>query len=288
MANAAMSYTSAVVISVRECLARAVELESDTARLDVETLLAYVMQQSRTWLYTWPEKILTTEQQQLFEQLLQQRKQNVPVAYLTGVREFWSLPLQVNRSTLIPRPDTELLVELALLAPLRPDARVLDLGTGTGAVALALVSERSTWHVVAVDQHEQAVALARSNAQQCKLALDVLQGDWFAPVTGQQFSMIVSNPPYIAESDAHLRQGDVAHEPRTALVAADNGLANLQHIVQTASQFLLSPGYLLLEHGSGQGESVRNMYRQAGFSDVQTHRDLGGNERVTRGVWHHA
>lgn len=257
---------------------------SDSAKRDAEILLGFVTGRARTYLLAFGETLLTAEQAEQLAVLLARRERGEPVAYLVGEREFWSLPLSVSPATLIPRPDTECLVELALeRLPAMPCA-ILDLGTGTGAIALALASERSDCQVTGIDLQPAAVALAQHNAQ--KLAINnarFLQGDWFTPVAGQQFALIASNPPYIDEADPHLEQGDVRFEPGSALVAAQQGLADLAAIVEQAAGYLQPQGWLLLEHGWQQGENVRMLLNAAGFIAVATHRDYGGNDRVTLG-----
>ncbi|CAI0738495.1 peptide chain release factor N(5)-glutamine methyltransferase [Serratia entomophila] len=259
---------------------------SDSARRDAEILLGFVTGRARTFLMAFGETLLTPPQQQQLETLLARRERGEPVAYLVGEREFWSLPLSVSPATLIPRPDTECLVELALeRLPARP-CRMLDLGTGTGAIALALASERPDCAVTGVDLHPEAVALAQHNAQKLNIGnAQFLQGSWFAPLAGQTFALIASNPPYIDAADPHLAQGDVRFEPGSALVAADRGLADLAAIVRQAPQYLQPQGWLLLEHGWQQGNSVRELLQAAGFSAVATHRDYGDNDRVTLGQW---
>ncbi|AXF58840.1 MULTISPECIES: peptide chain release factor N(5)-glutamine methyltransferase [unclassified Leclercia] len=259
----------------------------ESPRRDAEILLEHVTGKARTYLLAFGETQLTADQQAQLDALLARRKTGEPVAHLVGEREFWSLPLYVSAATLIPRPDTECLVEQALARLPATPARILDLGTGTGAIALALASERPDCQVTAVDLMPDAVALAQRNLE--RLALEnvtVQQSSWFTALADQQFEMIVSNPPYIDECDPHLGEGDVRFEPRSALVAADHGLADLSHIIIQSRQHLVSNGWLLLEHGWTQGEAVRNLFLQAGFAQVETCRDYGGNERLTVGKWH--
>ncbi|WP_312344650.1 peptide chain release factor N(5)-glutamine methyltransferase [Leclercia sp.] len=259
----------------------------ESPRRDAEILLEHVTGKARTYLLAFGETQLTADQQAQLDALLARRKTGEPVAHLVGEREFWSLPLYVSAATLIPRPDTECLVEQALARLPATPARILDLGTGTGAIALALASERPDCQVTAVDLMPDAVALAQRNRE--RLALEnvtVQQSSWFTALADQQFEMIVSNPPYIDECDPHLGEGDVRFEPRSALVAADHGLADLSHIIIQSRQHLVSNGWLLLEHGWTQGEAVRNLFLQAGFAQVETCRDYGGNERLTVGKWH--
>ena len=259
---------------------------SDSPRRDAEILLGHVTGKARTWILAFDETVLTAEQ--LAEALLARRLNGEPVAHLVGQREFWSLPLFVSPATLIPRPDTECLVEQALVRLPQTACRILDLGTGTGAIALALASERADCKVTAVDFMPDAAALAARNAAHLALNnVTVLQSDWFSALKGQRFAMIVSNPPYIDETDPHLAEGDVRFEPRTALVAADQGLADLAHIIREGRQYLLPNAYMLLEHGWKQGEAVRALFNEAGYLDVETCRDYGDNERLTLGRWPH-
>ncbi|MDQ2077643.1 peptide chain release factor N(5)-glutamine methyltransferase [Marinimicrobium sp. ABcell2] len=278
-------------VSVGQCLAWSAQLEhvSDSARLDVELLLCQVLDRSRTWLYTWPEKDLTETQLTLFKKYLERRAQGEPLAYILGQREFWSLPLEVNSSTLIPRPDTELLVEVTLecLGNSTQTQRVLDLGTGTGAVALALASERPAWLVQGLDVSPEAVALAERNRERLGFSnASFTVSDWFSAVSKQTlYQAIVANPPYIAPDDPHLDLGDVRFEPRSALVAADQGLADIQQIAKTARQFLAPGAWLLLEHGWEQGEAVRQVLTELGYDKVETRKDYGDQERITYGCF---
>ena len=258
---------------------------SESPRRDAEILLGFVTGKARTYLLAFGETGLTAEQQTKLDALLARRKTGEPVAHLVGEREFWSLPLHVSAATLIPRPDTECLVEQALARLPAQPCHILDLGTGTGAIALALASERPDC-TLAVDVMPDAVALAQRNVERLGLNnVSVLQSSWFAALKNRTFGMIVSNPPYIDEHDLHLAQGDVRFEPLTALVAANEGLADLDHIVTTSRQYLLSGGWLLVEHGWTQGEAVRALFTQAGYTAVETCRDYGGNERLTLGQW---
>ncbi|HHG8772925.1 TPA: peptide chain release factor N(5)-glutamine methyltransferase [Raoultella planticola] len=258
--------------------------ESESPRRDAEILLGYVTGKARTYLLAFGETLLTAEQLTQLTPLLSRRQRGEPVAHLVGEREFWSLPLLVSAATLIPRPDTECLVEQALARLPAAPCRILDLGTGTGAIALALASERPDCQVTAVDVMPDAAALAARNAQRLAIAnVTVLQSNWFAALAGQQFAMIVSNPPYIDETDPHLAQGDVRFEPKTALVAADNGLADLAHIIRAGRRFLTPGGMLLLEHGWQQGDAVRALFRDAGYLEIATCRDYGDNDRLTVG-----
>lgn len=255
----------------------------DSPRLDAELLLAEVTGLGRTSFRAWPERRIAAEHETRFRHLVGERARGRPVAHLLGQQEFWSLPLKVNPTTLIPRPDTECLVEAALALPLMEDARVLDLGTGTGAIALALASERPLWRVTASDAVPGAVALARENASALSLPVTVCHSDWFAGLPEGMFELIVSNPPYIAEHDRHLAEGDVRFEPRSALVSGPDGLDAVRHIIAESPAWLARQGWLLLEHGYDQGSAVRELMTQAGFSDVTTGLDYGHRERYTCG-----
>ncbi|WP_226665916.1 peptide chain release factor N(5)-glutamine methyltransferase [Microbulbifer aggregans] len=271
--------------SVKENLLRAVELtESDSPRLDLEVLLCHVLDKSRAWLYTWPEHELDDLHQRELDSLIQRRIAGEPVAHLTGSREFWSLPLKVNRSTLIPRPDTEVLVEAVLELCPQDALKALDLGTGTGAIALALATEKPRWQILAVDKMPAAVSLAEENRKALGLEnVRVVQSDWFAALDAQRFDVIVSNPPYIDTQDPHLREGDVRFEPRSALVAEEQGLADIRKIAADARGFLAGHGLLLVEHGWEQGKGVRAIFTEFGYTDVQTRLDYAGRERITLG-----
>lgn len=259
---------------------------SDSARLDAEVLLAHALGVTRTYLYTWPDRPLTAEALARAQELLEQRARGVPVAYLTGRQEFWSLSLTVSEATLIPRPETELLVELALERLTTEQATsVLDLGTGSGAIALAIASERPLARVTAVDSSREALAVTDINAQRLGLRLELFEGDWYTPVADRTFDIIVSNPPYIGRDEPEPQLGDSRFEPRQALIAESHGLADLTRIVEQAPAHLPANGWLLVEHGYRQGPACRELFTTAGFSDVETARDLQGHERVTFGRW---
>ena len=258
--------------------------DSPTARLDVELLLAAALGKNRSFLRTWPERIVGTEAAARFAGYLQRRRQGEPVAYILGQQGFWSLDLEVAPHTLIPRPDTELLVELALRCLPQQQARVLDLGTGTGAIALALGRERTGWQVMAVDRVAEAVALAERNRARLGLGnVQVRESHWFSALQGQRFDLILSNPPYIRSHDPHLSEGDVRFEPASALVSGIDGLDDIRHIVAHAPEYLNTGGWLLLEHGYDQAAQVRALLEAEGFEQVESCTDLGGHERATLG-----
>lgn len=264
--------------------------EGESPRADADVLLCHLLGCRRSYLMTWPERELDAAQQATLQAWLTRRLNGEPIAHLVGEREFWSLPLKVSPATLIPRPDTEVLVEQALTKIPQGPCAVLDLGTGTGAIALALKSERPEIDVWAVDRMVDAAALARENSAALGLPIEVRDGSWFEPLgepdrdNTPRFAVIVSNPPYIDGADPHLEQGDVCFEPRSALVADDAGLADIRHIVAHAPAYLLADGWLLLEHGWDQGEAVRQLLRDGGYREVATVRDYGDNDRVTLGL----
>jgi len=256
----------------------------DSPKRDAEILLGFVTGKTRSWLIAFDDTVLTAEQLTQLEALIARRATGEPIAHLTGEREFWSLPLRVSAATLIPRPDTEILVEQALARLPAVPASLLDLGTGTGAVALALASERPDCRVVGVDRIDEAVALAQDNAERLQLTNShFLRSDWFSALETQRFDMIVSNPPYIDAEDQHLLQGDVRFEPLSALVAEDSGLADIKQIAAEAQTYLQPGGWLLLEHGWQQATAVREILRHHQFLQVETCQDYGGNDRVTVG-----
>lgn len=256
---------------------------TDTPGLDAEVLLAHVLDRSRAYLMCHPEAGLESSQLDDFERFLIRRGKGEPVAYLTGRKEFWSMTLEVNPSVLIPRPDTELLVQRCLEHCDGHLRRIADLGTGSGAVALALASEMPSCQIVATDQSREAVLIARLNASALELGnVSVRYSDWFEALGEERFDLIVANPPYIDSQDKHL-SGEVRFEPRDALVAGNHGLADLTSIISSAPGYLFVGGWLLVEHGFDQGRVVRELFSDAGFHKVGTFQDLGGYGRVTEG-----
>lgn len=256
---------------------------SETPLIDAQWLLMKVLDCDRGYLYTWPEKELSTEQQQQFEAFIARRAKGEPVAFITGSRSFWTFDLDVNNSTLIPRSDTERLVQTCLDLELPADSRVLELGTGTGAIAIALASERQSWNITALDKSIEAVKLAQHNLSKLALTnVDVLASDWFSEVeAGQQFNLIVSNPPYIDPEDPHLHQGDVQFEPKSALISDNNGYKDIEHIITKSLDYLHNNGWLALEHGAEQALQVRDIFLKKGYKRVNTIQDYANLDRVT-------
>ncbi|WP_220466013.1 peptide chain release factor N(5)-glutamine methyltransferase [Colwellia sp. BRX9-1] len=256
---------------------------SDSAKLDCKILLAFVLNKETSYLLTWPDKKLAEHEFYAFLALFERRLQGEPIAYITQEREFWSLPFYVSPATLIPRPDTELLVEHILARHLASDLSCLDLGTGTGAIALSLASEQKQWQVHGIDFSDAAISLAKKNAQRLQLPqVELYQSDWFSNVAvDKKFNIIVSNPPYIDEADQHLIAGDVRFEPLSALVARDNGFADIKRIAKDAQGYLTNNGALYFEHGFEQAAGVSDILKQLGYQSIETFKDYGGNDRVT-------
>ena len=276
----------------------ALDLDASSARIEVQCLLQAILKVNRAYLLTHPERVLNTDETANYGALLERRMQGEPIAYLVGEREFYGLNFKVTPATLIPRPDTELLVELALQLIPSPPAplphageggrkagrgfRVLDLGTGSGAIAISIAHARSDIEVVAVDASEAALDVAKYNAQALKVHnVRLLHSDWFAELSGERFDIIVSNPPYIEADDAHLSR--MSFEPISALVSCEDGLGDIRRISNEAKGHLNNGGWLMLEHGYNQAEKVRKLLLQSGFSEVSSVRDLSGIERVTMG-----
>jgi len=266
-------------LTVRQALAQA-----SLAPIDAQVLLAHVLGTDRAWLLAHATDALAIAAVEAFFTLAQRRRDGEPVAYLTGTREFWGLPIAVDASGLIPRPETETLVECALRAlPAARPLRVLDLGTGSGAIALAIAHERPQAQVLALDVSPSALAVARRNGARMKLAhLSWLQSDWYGDLPGDvlPFDLIVSNPPYVADADPHLAEGDVRFEPPQALRAGRDGLDALRIVVAGAPARLVRGGTLVVEHGFDQADAVRALMRAAGFAQPRTFRDLAGIPRV--------
>lgn len=261
-------------------------VHSPSSRIDAEVLMMRLLRVDRAFLYARPEMAIPAATAAVYDTLVDARERGMPIAYLTGEREFFSHVFRVTPDTLIPRPDTELLVEAALQLKLPEPARVLDLGTGSGAIAITLALECPAWDVTATDVVDAALAVARDNAARLGACVRFAGGDWFAAlVPDDRFDLIISNPPYIAPDDVHLGEGDLRFEPRSALIAADDGLAAIAHIVDAARHRLHAQGWLLIEHGWQQGEAVRALAAAAGYRPVKTLVDLAGKPRALLAGW---
>jgi release factor glutamine methyltransferase len=260
-------------------------LDSGVSRIEVQMLLQAVLKAPRSYLLAHPEQVLDAAQNAAYDAMLQRRLQGEPIAHILGEREFFGLSLKVTSDTLIPRPDTELLVELALQRlPQGQSCRVLDLGTGSGAIALAIAHSRPDAEIVAVDASKAALLVARENAERLGISnVSFLQSDWFSALDGQRFDLIVSNPPYIAAGDAHLSQGDVRFEPMTALTSGVDGLDDIRRIASWAGAFMRREAWLLLEHGYDQAQSVRDILLKNDFTEIYSAKDIAGIERVSAG-----
>lgn len=261
------------------------QLPPPTPRLEAEILLAHALQVSRTYLYAHADRQLSAQEMMQFKKLVAQRLLGKPVAYLVGEKEFWSLMLHVSEATLIPRPETELLVEAAL-ARLSTQQRetVIDLGTGSGAIALAIASECRHCQIIATDFSLEALEVAQRNAKNLHFPqIEFVHSHWFSNLAGRRAQLIVSNPPYIAEDDIYLEQNELRYEPQEALISGVDGLDALRHIIQNAPSYLENSGWLLVEHGYNQEDRVVRLFEQQGYIQITTHRDLAGLPRVTAG-----
>ena len=271
--------------SIEQCLKQATTQlteVSDSPQLDAEVLLADILKKNRSFFRAFPEQNLTESEFENFHQLLVKRSRGTPIAHILGRREFWSLDLQVNEHTLIPRPDTEVLIEFILQHLSQPDLKVADLGTGTGAIALALASEKSQWNITATEQSDAALDIARKNADSLKLTnIQFKQGNWFQALDSNNYDLIISNPPYIPSSDPHLLQGDVRFEPIAALASGKDGLDDIRHLIKNAHKYLSANGWLILEHGYDQKVEVFNIFQSSGFMNIIQKNDYASNPRLT-------
>jgi len=276
----------ALLFEAQGRIAQILALPDAEARIEAQALLRHALGDvSRAWLITHEQDVLQPTQIEQFQVFLARRLAGEPVAYILGMREFYGLEFKVSPDVLIPRPDTELLVELALERIPQPlPCRVLDLGTGSGAIAISIASQRPQVEVTAVDSSQAALAVARANAEKLQISnVHLLQSDWFAALGAESFDVIVSNPPYIAAGDVHLSQGDLRFEPASALASGADGLDSIRHIVSEVQRYLTLGGWLLLEHGYDQAQGVAGLLRDAGFNEVESRPDLAGVLRVTLG-----
>lgn len=279
--------TTASIQTLLDAATAQLAATSDTAALDAEVLLCHCLNKSRSFLRAWPEHHPRPEQAAQFGDLIERRRQGTPVAYLTGKREFWSREFIVSPNVLIPRPDTELLIELSLelLTPGQP-CKLIDLGTGSGIIAITLAAERPLVAATATDISPKALRIARQNAECLNVGnVCFLASHWFDAVTDFDFDLIVSNPPYIAGDDLHLQHGDVRFEPETALISAEAGMKDLRLIAEQARRHLKNGGHLLVEHGYNQQTEVQAVFERLNYRQVKTYNDLAGNPRVTSGLW---
>jgi release factor glutamine methyltransferase len=272
--------------SIKSALAFAtVKLNHDVAKLEAQLLLQHVLNVNRAWLIAHENDALQANQHAAFEALLNRRLNGEPIAYILGGRAFYGLDLLVTPDTLIPRPDTETLVEAALAKiPMAAHPSILDLGTGSGAIALAIAKNRPQASVIAVDASKAALAVAKKNAQNLRIDnVEFVLSNWFQHLNNQPFDVIVSNPPYIEENDAHLSQGDLRFEPISALSSGEDGLNDIRQIIENSLVHLLPQGWLMLEHGFNQADKVADLMANTGFVSIETIKDFGGNNRVTIG-----
>lgn len=256
---------------------------SDIDRLDAQLILSFILNKPKSYLITWPEHTLSASEQTAFDLLVHKRSQGYPLAYIISKKSFWDMELIVTPDVLIPRPETELLVETAL-SRLSTGNKILELATGSGAIACSLAREKPDLNIIASDISEPALKIAKSNAEKYDLnQINFIQSNWFADIIPQQFDMIIANPPYLAETDSHL-SSDIRFEPRNALVSGPAGDEHFMAIISQAPAYLKPQACLLLEHGACQGERVRALFNQHGFADIHTKKDLAGLERVTHAV----
>jgi len=283
--SAAATMSSSITVLLQSA-AMQLAPTSETPQLDAEVLLCFCLQKQRSYLRAWPDHCPAQADVECFLDLIERRRQGLPIAYLTQTKEFWSREFLVTDAVLIPRPDTELLVELALeRLPKQQPGKLLDLGTGSGIIALSLAAERPESVVIAADINPKALAIAKQNAS--RLGVEnarFLESDWFENIVDYGFDIVVSNPPYIAAGDPHLRLGDLRFEPQSALIGGVDGLRDIRTIAEQAGQRLKPGGHLLVEHGYDQAEAVRQLFQHHGYRNIRNHADLAGNPRVTSGI----
>ena len=284
--TANLQYKQPTTPTIRQLLLSAVQQlarASESAQLDAEILLAHVLDRPRTWLRTWPEYTVSQSDHNAYQKIITQRQSGVPVAYLAGKRDFWLHCFQVCPDVLIPRPDTELLVELALkIIPADKPYAILELGTGSGIISISLGAERPASRITATDISAQALSIAGNNAESIGVPnIDFVQGNWFSGLDGNAYDFIISNPPYVEENDPHLYQGDVRFEPRMALSSGHDGLRDIRVIASQARDYLADNAYLAIEHGYNQADAVKRILSEHQYTNIKNHRDLQNNPRVT-------
>jgi release factor glutamine methyltransferase len=284
--NKATTTRNSMTDTLKSTLTKArkrLESTSDSPQLDAEILLSKVLQANRAALYANPDKAVTATQIAEFEQLIAQRCAGKPVAHLTGMREFWSLELEVTPDVLVPRPETELLVERALAhIPETGCCDLVDLGCGSGAIAIAIATERPECSITATDSSQAALSIAQGNADKhCPERIQFCKGNWFEPLHDRSFNFIVSNPPYVSSTQPQLTDPELNHEPQQALYSGADGLNDIRQLITEAPAYLLDDGYLLIEHGFDQADTIAGLLRQAGFKNIKMHRDLAGLPRIT-------
>lgn len=275
-------------MNIRDLISHATQhlAQIDSAQLDAEVLLAHCLNKDRSYLYAWPEKDIETSIQERFLNFIEKRKSHYPIAYLIGEKEFWSFTLNVTEDTLIPRPETELLVETCLAKIKENNTKnILELATGTGAISLALASEDSTLEITATDFSSKALDVAKQNAEQYKLEnIQFVLSNWFEFID-KKYDLIIANPPYVAERDQHLQEGDAQYEPISALASGKQGLDDIEIIISQAKNYLNQDGYLILEHGYDQADSIKVLFEQAKVTDIQCIKDYAGLDRVSLARW---
>ena len=276
--------------TIKEALSQAANtlVESDSSVLDSEVLLAHTLKKNRSYFRAWPDKTLSADELRVFKQLVKQRQQGQPIAYLTGEREFWSRSFIVSPSVLIPRPDTEVLIDIVQQKfSAEQNFSVLDLGTGSGIIAITLALEFKNATITAIDASNDALSIAKKNAQLLAANnVDFILSDWFEQLADKKFDLIVSNPPYICPTDPHLSDGDVRFEPTSALVSEQQGLQDIEQIISDAQHFLKDNGIILFEHGYQQGKQVEKLLRSSGYKLTEQFQDIQGHTRATLGVFH--
>lgn len=280
-----------MTVTVKKALSAAIKqleaIQDIDAFVEANILLARVLEKPRSWLFAWPEHILTQHDLQQYDNFIQRRIKGEPVSYITEQREFYSLELRVSTHTLIPRHETEVLVDAALELMKLQDASVLEMGTGTGAITAAIASQNPHWVFLATDIHEATMEIARHNFEKLQVNAETILSNWYQNIPEEKFDLIISNPPYIEANDPHLQQGDLRFEPQRALTSGPDGLDAIRQITSDCKNYLKPGGYLMLEHGYNQKAAVQSLFQAIGLQSIETRQDLDGNDRVTIGQLSH-